>query len=68
MTPSSLGPGKTAWGASGTPTFASTSSSAATSSSSTHSLVAAPSGRSAAQSSPLRHPPAVPQRRACATA
>eukprot|EP00965_Chrysotila_dentata_P007715 252025-Pleurochrysis_carterae.AAC.1 len=55
-TPSSPWSGKTALGASGTPLLVLTRS-AATSSSSSHSRIAAPCGRSAIQSSPLRQPP-----------
>eukprot|EP00965_Chrysotila_dentata_P116330 3845510-Pleurochrysis_carterae.AAC.2 len=58
-TPSSPDAGKTALGASGTPSFVATRS-AATSSSSSQSRAAAPPGRSGAQSSPLRQPPAAP--------
>eukprot|EP00965_Chrysotila_dentata_P148700 4910840-Pleurochrysis_carterae.AAC.1 len=59
MTPSSLGAGKTALGASGTPSFVPTRS-AATPRSSSQSRSAAPPGGSGLQSSPFRQPPATP--------
>eukprot|EP00965_Chrysotila_dentata_P008390 273400-Pleurochrysis_carterae.AAC.1 len=67
-TPSSPDAGKTALGASGTPSFVATRSAATSSISSSQSRAAAPPGRSGAQSSPLRQPPAAPPREGCATA
>eukprot|EP00965_Chrysotila_dentata_P116902 3863788-Pleurochrysis_carterae.AAC.1 len=58
---------ETILGASGTPSLVPTRS-AATSSSSSHSRIAAPPGRSAIQSSPLRQPLVAPPRGGWATA